>query len=131
MATILVIVMVIVLAGLAVVLIGGAVKAGRLERSAARGPRLTDYRERLTEEDREYIEESWQHVAGVFPQNPAVALDMAHHTVASVLHSRGLDSARIPARPDAMAASPEEQRRQLLRYERLVADLTGATPRAA
>ncbi|NUP47296.1 MAG: hypothetical protein HOW97_08275 [Catenulispora sp.] len=130
MTTILVILMVLVVIGLAVVLITGAVKANRLERAAARGPQVSDYRERLTDEDREYLEESWRHVAGIFPQSPETALDMAHHTVASVLHARGVDSARIPAEPeDNSSASPEELRRRLVRYEHIVADLTGAAPR--
>ncbi|WP_344662425.1 hypothetical protein [Catenulispora subtropica] len=121
--------MVIVVVGLAVLLIGGAVKAGRLERSAARAPETNDHRERLTDEDRQYIQESLRHAEGVFPQNPAVAVDMAHHSVATVLHARGVD-ARIPARRDEDEASPEELRRQLLQYEDIVGELIGAGPRA-
>ncbi|GAA2015638.1 hypothetical protein GCM10009839_08690 [Catenulispora yoronensis] len=120
-------IMVIFVLALAVLLIGGAVKAQRMQRSAANGPQVTDYRQRLTSDDRRYIEESWKHAAGMFPQNPKVALDVAHNAVASVLNSRGIDSVRVPAMPDNVdSASPEELRQELLRYEAIVNDLTGA-----
>jgi hypothetical protein len=128
MATVL---MALLVFGLAVLLIGGAVKAARLERSAARGPRMTDYRERLTDEDRQFIAESLKNAEGVFPQNPAVALDMAHRSVATVLNARGVH-ARIPVRPDGpdvANASPEELRERFLRYEHFVGELTGASTR--
>jgi hypothetical protein len=123
------ILMALVLLALAVLLIGGALKAGKLERSATRGPLMTDYRERLTDEDRQYIRESLKHAEGLFPQNPAVAVDMAHHSVATVLNARGVD-ARIPLRREEPDASPEELRRQLLQYEHIMGDLIGAGPRA-
>ncbi|WP_194892424.1 hypothetical protein [Catenulispora pinisilvae] len=127
------ILMVMFLVGLTVLLIGGSVKAARMQRLAARGPRVVDYRERLTEEDREYIEESWRNVErveGAFPDDPEVALAVAHNTVGSVLQARGVDSAQIPAaREDAASDSPRELRRQLLEYEYIVSELVDAASR--
>ena len=131
------VIMVVLVTGLAVLLIGGAVKAARLERSAARGPLMTDYREttdyreRLTDEDRQFIAETLKNAEGVFPQNPAVALDMAHHSVATVLNARGVHT-HIPVRPygaDIANASPQELRERFLQYEHFVGELTGASVR--
>ena len=123
------ILMVILLIGLAVLLISGAVKAARMQAAAAKAPSAADYREHITDEDRRYIEESWRHAEGMFPDNPEAALDMAQSTVTSVFHLRGLDDDRVQIEPQELeAASPEELRRKLLQYEHTVSELTGAAP---
>jgi hypothetical protein len=136
------ILMVMFLVGLTVLLIGLAVKAARMQAPSAGGatgvgftsePQLTgpDPREHITDADRQYIEESWKRVEGIFPDDPEVALDVAHKTVASVFNAHGLDASRVLAEPaDLESASPEELRQLLLRYEHVVAELTGAMPRA-
>ncbi|MFL6114392.1 MAG: hypothetical protein ACJ786_23980 [Catenulispora sp.] len=142
------ILMVMFLVGLTVLLIGLAVKAARMQaRSAAPAPDagLADssdlseeaqitgpqVREHITDADLQYIEESWKRVEGIFPENPEVALDIAHKTVASVFNAHGLDASGVLGEPaDLESASLEELRRQLLRYERVVAHLTGAVPRS-
>jgi len=137
------ILMVMFLVGLTVLLIGLAVKAARMQAPAAgpatgaagfpEEPEITgpNPREHITDADRQYIEESWKRVEGIFPEDPEVALDVAHKTVASVFNAHGLDASRVLAQPaDLESASPEELRQELLRYEHVVAELTGAVPRA-
>ncbi|MBS2536170.1 hypothetical protein KGQ20_25735 [Catenulispora sp. NF23] len=133
MITILMVIMVMFLVGLTVLLIGGSVKAARMQSPGAHGPIVVDYSKRLSDEDREYIEESWKNVErveGTFPDDPEVALAVAHNTVGSVLQARGVDSAQIPAtREDAASDSPRELRRQLLEYQYIVSELVDAAPR--
>ncbi|MBW8805812.1 MAG: hypothetical protein JF587_18475 [Catenulisporales bacterium] len=137
------ILMVMFLVGLTVLLIGLAVKAARMQARPAAptttGAGLTEepeitgpsLREHITDADLQYIEESWKRVEGIFPADPEVALDVAHKTVASVFNAHGLDASGVLAEPaDLESASPEELRQQLLRYERVVARLTGAVPHA-
>ena len=125
--------MLLFLVGATVVVIGGSVKAARMQSSQARGLDVAEYRECLTDEDREYIEDSWKNVEGIYQHNPAVALDVARNTVASVLEARGIDTARIPAiratgasRSQASQHSQQEIRRQLLGYAHIVNVLTDA-----
>lgn len=127
--------MLLFLVGATVLVIGGSVKAARMQSSAARGLDVAEYRGCLTDEDREYIEDSWKNVEGIYQHDPAVALDVAHNTVASVLEARGIDTARIAAIRDTAASrsqasqhSQQEIRRQLLGYAHIVSVLTEATP---
>ncbi|MEY9861117.1 hypothetical protein ABH935_006757 [Catenulispora sp. GAS73] len=127
--------MLLFLVGAAVLVIGGSVKAARMQSSAARGLDVAEYRECLTDADREYIEDSWKNVEGIYQHDPAVALDVAHNTVASVLEARGIDTTRIPAIHETTASASEgrpdsqqEIRRQLLGYAHIVNVLTDATP---
>lgn len=136
------ILMVMFLVGLTVLLIGLAVKAARMQASSAAPATGADFtgeaqitgpdpREHITDADRQYIEESWKRVEGIFLEDPEVALDVAHKTVASVFNAHGLDASGVLAEPaDLESASPEELRQHLLRYEHVVAELTGAAPHA-